>query len=321
MDLNQFKVTSTWARNKPQKMKKIFIIALILFAGVNMYAQQLPQFTQYMYNTISINPAYAGNRDAISVVGLHRSQWSGLEGAPKTQTLSIHSPLRNEKIGLGLSVINDKAGYENYTYAYGDFSYTINVNALTTLSFGLKAGMSYYNLDEELLVDVPDDPFFNGDTFNRWTPNFGAGLFLSAQDWYIGFSAPKLLNNDNNKQSEYVALEQVHYYLTGGYVFDLNETLKLRPTTLLKATKGAPLSVDISSTLIYDEKVYFGANYRFDDAVGAFVDFQIVPSFRLGYAYEYSVSDLQPYTSGTHEILLIYEFRRQNTKYKSPRFF
>jgi type IX secretion system PorP/SprF family membrane protein len=301
-------------------MKKIYPVIILLLIGVCANAQQLPQFTQYMYNTISINPAYAGNRDALSVVGLHRSQWSGLAGAPQTQTLSIHSPLRNEKIGLGVSVINDKAGYENYTYAYGDFSYTINVNAFTTLSFGLKAGMSYYNLDEDLLEDV-DDPFFNDDVFNRWTPNFGAGLFLSSQDWYVGLSAPKLLNNDNNIKSEYVALEQVHYYLTGGYVFDLNDSWKLRPSTLLKATNGAPLSVDISSTFIYDEKVYLGANYRLDDAIGGFVDFQILPSFRVGYAYEYSVSDLQPYTSGTHEILLIYEFRRQNTKYRSPRFF
>lgn len=302
-------------------MKKHYIIVFLLFAGVSTYAQQLPQFTQYMYNTISINPAYAGNRDAISVVGLHRSQWSGLEGAPQTQTLSIHSPLRNEQVGVGLSIINDKAGYENYTYVYGDFSYTINVNTNTTLSFGLKAGMSYYNLDEELLQEVPNDNFFNGDTFNRWTPNFGAGLFLSSQDWYLGLSAPKVINNDNNEQSEFVALEQVHYYLTGGYVFDLNEKLKLRPTSLLKYTNGAPLSVDISSTFIYDEKFYLGANYRIDDAIGAFVDFQIVDALRVGYAYEYSVSDLQPYTSGSHEILLIYEFRLQNTKYKSPRFF
>jgi type IX secretion system PorP/SprF family membrane protein len=301
-------------------MKKFYPVIILLLIGMCANAQQLPQFTQYMYNTISINPAYAGNRDAVSVVGLHRSQWSGLAGAPQTQTLSIHSPLRNEQIGLGLSIINDKAGYENYTYAYGDFSYTINVNALTTLSFGLKAGMSYYNLDEDLLQDV-DDPFFNDDVFNRWTPNFGAGLFLSSQDWYVGLSAPKLINNDNNEHSEYVALEQVHYYLTGGYVFDLSNTWKLRPSTLLKATQGAPLSVDISSAFIYDEKVYLGANYRIDDAVGGFVDFQILPSFRVGYAYEYSISDLQPYTSGTHEILLIYEFRRQNTKYKSPRFF
>ena len=301
-------------------MKKLYII-IILFAGVTTYAQQLPQFTQYMYNTISVNPAYAGNRDAISIVGLHRSQWSGLEGAPKTQTLSIHSPLSNEKVGLGLSVINDNAGYENYTYAYGDFSYTINVNASTTLSFGLKAGVSYYNLDEELLMEYPDEPFFNDDSFNRWTPNFGAGLFLSSQDWYLGLSAPKVINNDNNEHREYVALEQVHYYLTGGYVFDLNDRLKLRPTSLLKYTSGAPLSVDISSTFIYDEKVYLGANYRIDDAIGAFVDFQVIPALRIGYAYEYSISDLQPYTSGSHEILMIYEFRLQNTKYKSPRFF
>lgn len=302
-------------------MKKIYPIIILLFISVSANAQQLPQFTQYMYNTISINPAYAGNRDAISVVGLHRSQWAGIEGAPETQTLSIHSPLRNEKIGLGVSVINDNIGYENYTYAYADFSYTINVSAYTTLSFGLKGGMSYYNLEEELMTSVPDDPFFYGDTFNRWTPNFGAGLYLSSQDWYMGLSAPKFINNDNNEHSEYVALEQVHYYLTGGYVFDLNQNVKLRPTALAKVTKGAPLSVDISATAIFNEKFYLGANYRFDDAIGAFVDFQIMPSFRLGYGYEYSVSDLQPYTSGSHEILLIYELRLGNTKYRSPRFF
>lgn len=302
-------------------MKKLYIISFILFVSATSYSQQLPQFTQYMYNTISINPAYAGNRDAISLIGLHRSQWEGMDGGPQTQTVSIHSPLRNEKVGLGLSVINDKAGYENYTYVYGDFSYTINVAPETTLSFGIKGGMSYYNLDEELLRDVPDDPFFRGDTFNRWTPNFGAGLFLSSQDWYIGLSAPKVLNNDNNDHSEYVALEQVHYYLTGGYVFDLNESLKLRPTSLFKVTQGAPLSVDVSATFIYDETVYLGANYRIDDAIGGFVDFQILKPLRVGYAYEYSTSDLRPYTSGTHEILLIYEFRLNNTKYKSPRFF
>ncbi|HER40532.1 MAG TPA: type IX secretion system membrane protein PorP/SprF [Salinimicrobium catena] len=302
-------------------MKKIYPIIIILFISVSTQAQQMPQFTQYMYNTISINPAYAGNRDALSVVGLHRSQWSGIDGGPETQTLSIHSPLRNEKVGIGLSVINDQLGYEDYTYVYGDFSYTINVADSTTLSFGIKGGMSYYNLEEELLVGVPDDPFFRGDTFNRWTPNFGAGLYLSAQDWYMGLSAPRLLNNDNNEKSEFVALEQVHYYLTGGYVFDLSDMWKLRPTALAKMTKGAPLSVDISAATIYNEKLYLGATYRIDDAVGAFIDFQVLPSFRVGYAYEYTLSDLQDYSNGSHEILLIYELRLNNTKYKSPRFF
>ena len=172
-----------------------------------------------------------------------------------------------------------------------------------------------------MLTNVPDDPFFSGDTFNRWTPNFGAGLYLSSQDWYVGLSAPKFINNDNNELSDYVALEQVHYYLTGGYVFDLSENTKLRPTTLLKYTDGAPLSVDISSTFIFNEKFYLGANYRIDDAIGAFADFQVLPNFRVGYGYEYTLSDLQPYSSGSHEILLIYELRLKNTKYKSPRFF
>ncbi|MFD0975353.1 PorP/SprF family type IX secretion system membrane protein [Salinimicrobium gaetbulicola] len=301
-------------------MKRIYPIIIILLIGVSTQAQQLPQFTQYMYNTIAINPAYAGNRDALTVVGLHRSQWTGVDGGPETQTFSIHSPLRNEQVGLGLSVINDKLGYENHTLVYGDFSYTINVADSTTLSFGLKGGMSYYNLDENLLGEV-NDPYLEGDTFNRWTPNIGAGLYLSAQKWYMGLSAPRLLNNDNNEKSEFVALEQVHYYLTGGYVFDLSEDWKLRPTALAKLTKGAPLSVDVSAAAIYDETIYLGATYRIDDAVGAFVDFQILKNFRVGYAYEYTLSDLEQYSNGSHEILLIYELRLNNTKYKSPRFF
>ena len=301
-------------------MKKIYPIIIILFISVSTQAQQMPQFTQYMYNTISINPAYAGNRDALSVVGLHRSQWSGVNGAPETQTLSIHSPLRNEKVGVGLSIINDQLGYEDYTYVYGDFSYTINVADSTTLSFGIKGGMSYYNLDEDLLGAV-DDPYLNGDTFNRWTPNVGAGLYLSAQKWYMGLSAPRLINNDNNEKSEFVALEQVHYYLTGGYVFDLSDMWKLRPTALAKVTNGAPLSVDVSAAAIYNEKLYLGATYRIDDAFGGFIDFQVLPSFRVGYAYEYSLNALQDFSNGSHEILLIYELRLNNTKYKSPRFF
>ena len=223
-------------------MKNIYILISILFVGLfSSQAQQLPQFTQYMYNTISVNPAYAGSRDGFSLTALNRNQWAGIDGAPRTQTLSIHSPLRNEKIGLGLSVINDKTGYENYTYVYGDFSYSIPVGEETTLAFGIKGGFSYYDLDEDLFNDpqVLDDPFFR-DQFNKWTPNVGAGLYLSSQDWYVGLSAPKLINNDNNDFNQYVALEQVHYYLTGGYVFDLSDTWKLRPTALAKVTKGAP---------------------------------------------------------------------------------
>jgi type IX secretion system PorP/SprF family membrane protein len=304
-------------------MKNLYILIPIFFVSLlTTQAQQLPQFTQYMYNTISINPAYAGNRDGFSLTALNRNQWVGVDGAPRTQTISLHSPLRNENIGLGLSVINDKTGYEEYTYIYSDFSYMLRLGEELTLSLGLKAGFSYYNLDEDLFTEpsVLDDPFFN-EEFNKWTPNLGAGIYLSSQKWYLGLSAPKFINNNNNDFSNYVALEQVHYYFTGGYVFDLNETWKLRPSALLKSTKGAPLSFDMSSTFIYDEKLYLGATYRVDDAIGAFVDFRILEPLRIGYAYEYTTSDLKPQSDGSHEIILIYEFRFKNTRYKSPRFF
>ncbi|MBZ9730951.1 type IX secretion system membrane protein PorP/SprF [Salegentibacter sp. JZCK2] len=303
-------------------MKNIYLPLFFLMFSASALAQQLPQFTQYMYNMISVNPAYAGSRDGFSITALNRNQWAGVSGAPNTQTLSVHSPLTNDRVGLGLSVINDKTGYENYTYAYGDFSYRLDFSDDISLAMGLKAGMSYYNLDRELFNDqqVLNDPFFE-DRFNKWTPNVGIGFYLSAQNWYVGASAPKLINNNNHEYNEFLAMEQVHYYLTGGYVFDLNENLKFRPTSLLKMTAGAPLSVDFSGTMIFNEKFYLGANWRIDDALGAFLDVELFDGFRAGYAYEYSISDIRPYTSGSHEILLIYEFRFQKTRYKSPRFF
>ena len=301
-------------------MRYLYITAIILVGtAFNSAAQQLPQFTQYMYNTISINPAYAGSRNALNITGLHRSQWVGLEGGPETQTLSIHSPLKNERVGLGLSVINDKAGYENYTYIYGDFSYTLPLNDDDLkLAFGLKGGFSYYNLDDE--PSTLSDPYFTQE-FNKWTPNFGIGFYLHTNKWYVGASVPKVINNNNNEFQEFVALEQNHFYLTTGYVFDINENFKLRPSALAKVTEGAPLSLDLTGTAIFYEKLYLGVNFRTDDSVGAFADFQALDWARIGYGYDLTTSELAPYAGGTHEILLIFEFKSKVGRYKSPRFF
>lgn len=310
------------------KLSKLISIVLVLLSFSAASAQQLPQFTQYMFNTISINPAYAGSRETLSVVGLHRSQWVGLEGGPETQTLSIHTPLRNENMGLGLSFINDKLGYENFSYLYADYSYTIKLNETTKLAFGLKAGFTQYTLDEELLNDpsVADDPFFN-DVSNRWSPNVGAGLYLHSKLWYIGLSSPRILNTDYNKGRngtlDYIALERSSYYLTGGYVFNLSETTKLKPSVLLKTTNGAPLSFDISANFLFNDKFWLGGGYRIDQntaSLGAIADFQISKQLRIGYAYEYPLSDLRAYTSGTHEILLMFEVFKSK-RIKSPRYF
>ncbi|WP_456463734.1 PorP/SprF family type IX secretion system membrane protein [Lutibacter sp.] len=307
-------------------MKRIIIIIVILILGFeNSNAQQLPQFTQYMYNTIAINPAYAGSRNALSIVGLNRNQWAGFDGGPQTQTLSIHSPLRNEKIGLGFSLINDKAGYENFTYAFADFSYTIKASEDVNVSFGLKAGMTYYKLSEELYnaTEVNQDPYFN-DRLNRWNSNFGAGILVHSDKWYLGLSIPKMINHDLNNDTEYAALERVHYYAIGGYVLNLNDNLKFKPSFMFKYTKGAPISTDLTANFLFNEKFWLGGSYRLNgqqNALGALVDFQVSDQFRVGYTYEIPTGEIRPYTSGSHEILLMYEFRFLKRKQKSPRYF
>ena len=310
------------------KLSKFISIVVLLLSVSAAFSQQLPQFTQYMFNTISINPAYAGSRETLSVVGLHRSQWVGFDGGPQTQTLSVHTPMRNENMGLGISFINDKLGYENFSYLYADYSYTIKTSESTKLAFGMKAGMTHYFLDQDLLTDptVIGDQFFN-DVSNRWSPNVGAGIYMHAPRWYVGLSAPRILNTDYNKsrngEIDYVAFERVSYYITGGYVFDLSENTKLKPSVLLKATNGAPLSFDVSANFLFYEKFWAGAAYRANEhaaAIGAIADFQISKQMRIGYAYEYPISDIAPYTSGTHEVLLMFEVFKSN-RIKSPRYF
>ena len=304
------------------KLIKNYIVALALLSCSVGVAQQLPQFTQYMFNTISVNPAYAGSRETLSIVGLHRSQWVGLEGAPQTQTLSIHTPLNNEKIGLGLSFISDELGYENFSYLYGDFSYTIQTGDKTKLAFGLKAGFTQYNLDPEFVNDLSYDPVIYG-IEKRWSPNIGAGVYWHTNRWYIGLSAPRILKSNHNNDDQYEALERVSYYLTGGYVFDIADNIKLKPAFLVKATNGAPMSYDLTANFLFYEKFWIGGSYRINEsasAIGAIADFQVSKQLRIGYAYENPTSDLRPYTSGTHEILLMFEIFKEK-RIKSPRYF
>jgi len=305
-----------------KKFIKFNIIAIILICSSAAFSQQMPQFTQYMFNTISINPAYAGSRETLSLVGLHRSQWIGLDGGPTTQTFSIHSPLRNEKVGLGLSFINDELGFENFTYIYGDFSYTIQVGEKTKLAFGLKGGFTSYSIDQELRDAEPDDPAIYG-IENRWSPNIGAGAFLHTNRWYVGLSTPRILNTDYHGSDDYEALERISYYLTGGVVVDVSENTKFKPSFMVKATNGAPLSYDITGNFLFNEKFWLGAAYRFDQstgALGAIADFQVSKEFRIGYAYEHPISDIRPYAGGTHEILLMFEVFKSK-RVKSPRYF
>ncbi len=300
--------------------RRILSVALLLVA-TGIHAQQLPQFTQYMFNTISINPAYAGSRQGINMTALHRNQWSGLDGNPTTSTFAFHTPLNNERVGLGLSYISDQLGFENTNFVYGDFSYTIPISYEATLSFGLKAGFTNYNRE---LID-PTDP--NAIGVNTWNPNFGAGVYITTDRWYAGFSSPRILNNSLNVESlnAVEAIERNSYYAIAGLVLDLSLDIKFRPAVITRFTNGAPMSYDATASFLFYEKFWLGASYRFNDAsnFGAFLDYQVTNTIRLGYAYDLPTSTIRPYTGGTHEVILIFEPKslRKANLYRSPRYF
>lgn len=307
------------------KFLKYNIIAIALLSCTVGVAQQLPQFTQYMYNTISINPAYAGSREALSVVALHRSQWVGFKGGPITQTLSVHTPLRNDRIGVGLTFIEDDLGPQNFTYLYGDFSYRIPTGTNGNLAFGLKAGFTQFSFDQDFRLDEDNqnDRLIFG-TEDRWAPNIGAGVYWSTNKIYASISAPRILNNNSNTNNNFEALDDISYYFTAGGIIDLNKNFKLRPSALIKATNGAPVSYDLTSSILYNEKLWLGGSYRINEqtaAIGAYIGFQISRQLLIGYAYEKPNSEINNFTTGTHEIILRYEFKFLSSKLKSPRYF
>ncbi|WP_339916703.1 type IX secretion system membrane protein PorP/SprF [Yeosuana marina] len=282
-----------------------FLIILLIFPLLSI-SQQLPQFTKYMFNTISINPAYAGSREKLNVSFLNRNQWVGINGAPVTQTFAMHSAVTNTHLGIGLSVINDKLGYENTFYAFGDLSYSINLIEDYWLSFGLKAGFSKYGLDADLLSE--NDRYLDN-IFNKIKPNFGAGVYLRSDKFFLSLSSPKIISYTNNTDIVYTAIERASYYLMGGYLLEFTPSLKFKPTAMIKYTKGAPSSFDITANFLIKDNLWLGAAYRFGDAIGGYVSILAAEGLRIGYSYEFITSDLNPYTSGSHEIFISYEFQ------------
>lgn len=310
--------------NAIQMKKLIIIIAVILFS-VSAKAQQDPQYTQYMYNMNIINPAYAGSYDALSLNFLARSQWVGIEGAPQTLTLGAHSPV-GKNVGLGLSVIVDKLGPVEEQNIYGDFSYTLNLNNNNAkLAFGIKAGYTFFNLCLPCLNSTnPESSALINRNANKNLPNIGAGIFYNTDKFYAGLSIPNLLETfyfEKSGGQVTRASEVKHFFLTSGYVFDLSYDVKLKPSLMVKAANGAPLSVDFSGNVLFYDKFEFGLSYRLDESVSALVNVRARPNLRIGYAYDYTLTNLGQFNSGSHEVFLLFNFDFERNRIKSPRFF
>ncbi|MGO4921563.1 PorP/SprF family type IX secretion system membrane protein [Maribacter spongiicola] len=310
-------------------MNKYFLTIIITVAGLFMgYSQQDAQYTQYMYNTISVNPAYAGSRGVLSIVALHRSQWVGLDGAPTTQTLNFHTPV-SDHVGLGLSVVNDEIGNgtNQDTYIDAAFSYTVNTSEEGKLSFGLKAGGHLFNVDFTKLRNYgAESNLPNID--NKFSPNFGAGIYYHTDQFYAGLSVPNFLQTEHfdssdSNSSSLIAQERMNFYLITGYVFELRNDVKFKPAALIKAVKGAPLQIDLSANFLFNDKFSLGAAYRWDAALSALFGFQLNDQLMLGLAYDKETTDLGAtrFNDGSFEIMLRYEFLNKYKRVITPRFF
>lgn len=314
--------------------KKNLLVPIAIFLALisTVNAQQDAQYTQYMFNTMSVNPAYAGSRGQFSAAALYRSQWVGLDGAPETFTLNLHSPIRNSRLGYGVSVIQDNIGDGVVSETYFDaiVSYTIDVSLEGKLSFGLKAGGNLLNLDFNGLRNFDLEPVSIDNIENRFSPNIGLGLYYHTNKFYAGLSAPNILETehfDNARtdanSAQFLSKERINFYFITGYIFDLNGNLKFKPALLTKVVGGAPLQLDMSASFLFNDKFSFGAAYRWDAALSGLVGFQITDQLMLGLAYDRETTALggSQFNDGSFEVFLRFELVKSFQKLVSPRFF
>lgn len=301
------------------KTIKICLIFLALSSG-NSFAQQEAQYTQYMDNMLYYNPAYAGSRDAISITGLHRQQWVGFKGAPMTTSFSIHSPIKNSNVGLGLSFLNDRVGPTNTNWINADFSYSLRFKkSKSKLSFGVKAGVHLLNGDlAGLTKQDASDVSLNTRYKNEVKPNLGGGIYYHAPQWFVGVTVPRILETQLDP-FDAVYLDQRHYYLMAGGYFNASRMLKIRPSAMLKLTEEAPFALDLSLAFIFYDKLWLGANYRLEESAGFILQYQISDQFKIGYGLDIATTRLVKTNAGSHEILLSYNLRYKQKSLLSPR--
>jgi type IX secretion system PorP/SprF family membrane protein len=309
------------------RLVQAIMLCGILANSFHATAQYEPQFTQYLNNELFINPAYAGTRGFAAATLLYRDQWVGIEGAPRTATFGFHSPFMHDKIGLGLSVMNDRIGVTNQTGAFLNYAYHLPTSENSTLSFGLQGGI--INVEEKLtdLTTIdPNDPEFSHNIPNKVVPNFGYGMYYHTNNkFYVGLSIPRFLENKIDpstfKTFNRVNVHHWHYYLYSAYVFDAGENVKCKPSLMFKAAQGAPVELDVNINVLFKELFWVGASYRTGDAVALITQYQLTKQLRFGYSYDYALTKLNNYSSGSHEFTLGYDFTFDKAKIVTPRYF
>ena len=299
---------------------------LIALIGTAAHGQQEVMVSQYMFNGLFLNPAYAGSHGYLSTSMLHRAQWLQVEGAPRTSMIALDAPVMNNKMGLGFTLVHDQIGVSRDLDMAGHYAYHLKLNETSRLSFGLRAGMSVYSAQlTDLLYWDQTDQVFQNDITNQIVGKFGFGMYWYDRTAFVGLSVPTIYAADGRITTDVGdALQHhftQHFYLHAGKVFPLNEVFDIKPSVLVKYMPNAPVQADVNCNLLYKERIWFGAGYRTGDAMVAMVEYQVTPQMRIGYAYDMSTSRLRTYTSGSHEIMLGMDFGRDLVKIKTPRYF
>lgn len=300
-------------------MKKQIVFICLILGAFTAKAQQDPQFTQFFDNALFANPAYAGSNDVLNITALHREQWVGFDGRPRSTSLSIHSPLSYRSVGVGLTMINDQLGPFKQNLVYGDFSYSLRFKNKSRLAFGIQGGINVINIGTDQLSSVQNDTYLVQSIANNVNPNFGFGVYYHSDRWFIGASSPKLLQQSYDGSSSNI--EKRHFFASAGFVSRLNEVWQLRPIVQVKGTQGAPLSIDASVAAIFDDRFFIGGMWRPNAAFGAFVQFKVSPQFKVGLASDFGTQAIRSYNNGTYELLLSYDFNLRKQGIISPRYF
>ena len=304
---------------------RMILVFLLMFVAGKSFAQQDPMYTQYMENLMTINPAYAGSKDLLSMMAVSRNQWVSMAKAPDTRTLSIHMPIINTNMGLGLSILSDQIWPIKQNGLYLDYSYTLHFNNKRKLALGLKAGVNFYEAGiAELTTIDPEDPVFASDINHSFLPNLGVGAFYHTDRYYVGLSVPKLIKNTINKSgfsSGQFNREEVHIFFMSGYVFDVNRIVKFKPSILTRYVSNAPVSFDFNSTLVFFDRLWLGGMFRLGDSFGGLFQLQATNQLKIGYSYDLPISRLGAFNKGTHEIMVNFDFNLGSAKIRSPRYF
>lgn len=305
---------------------KLGLVVLVMFFALGAKAQQDPMYTQYMENMLTINPAYAGSKDVLSMMAVSRNQWVSLAGNPPvTRTFAINSPVSGTNMGLGLSFLHDQIGVEKQTGLYVDYSYKLFFSNRRNLALGLKAGVNFYEAGvSDLATNDPNDPVFAYDINRNFLPNLGVGAFYSTDRYYLGLSVPKLIENTintNGASVQNISRERIHIFFMAGYVFDVNRIVKFKPSILTKLVKNAPVSIDLNSNFLFYDRLWLGAMYRVGESFGGLLQLQVTNQIKIGYSYDLPINALGAFNSGTHEIMVSYDFNLGAGKVRSPRYF